>query len=134
MQAGGTQCRTLSRTIKREPPIPDIPGKWVHRDLFPYGRKSFGLFRCSKCGNAWSSAHARKDYRQACKKCDEYMHAWGFWLNDDKSRRHQDSLRTAVKLSEPHDKTRCEACMKGVCSTEKELVQHIIDYFKIDET
>ena len=99
------------------PPFEGIDGYWVARDDFR-GLKSFGLYRCKaaaeegECGNKWSSAHATKNYRQGCRKCEALSQPWLLWYNT--SSKARDTNPNDKKI--PHDRKRCEACALGVCT------------------
>eukprot|EP00955_Chlamydomonas_euryale_P054789 355943-Chlamydomonas_euryale.AAC.8 len=64
----------------------DQPGHWVERKKFK-GHKSFGYFRCGKCRKGWMSAHAFKQYRQDCNRCESALLPIFMWVNE----RHDDS-------------------------------------------
>jgi hypothetical protein len=85
-------------------------GKWEDRELSDVF-KSFGFFKCS-CEKAWYSAHAFKKYKQACKRCNNFIFALYLWKNNSKGRKSND--RDDV-LQGSHPKELCEACMKGIC-------------------
>ena len=93
-----------------DPPFPGIQGKWVSRDEF-HGRSGFSRYECDDCGNRWGSARGMKRFRQACKRCEEWMHPVCMWQNPKDgvpSTREHDT-------TDPHDFERCEACARGQC-------------------
>ena len=98
------------------PSVPKDPvntsGQWVSSSNFS-GRKSFGYFECGKCGGrGWVSAHAYKQFKQACTQCHRYSLPVYMWVN----------LEVRAKSvgrgddEKPHLKHLCEACKLGVCS------------------
>ena len=98
------------------PPPLNSPGYWVIRDDFN-DRKSFGYFRC-KCGKWWQSAHAFPNLKQSCQRCEKWSLPELLWHNVDdhcrpRERQEQDDG--------PHDRQRCEACRKGVCTNRSRL-------------
>ena len=98
------------------PPFPGASGEWVLREDFP-GTKSFGRFKCTKCGKKWTSAHAFKDFAQGCQSCETKSLPVCLWLNDD-SVPHGDSSSDESDDDEPdlpHDRGRCDACKAGRC-------------------
>ena len=99
------------------PPIAGISGEWVPTDEFE-GRKSFGLFRCDDCkpNRRWRSAHAFPEYTQDCQGCDEEVHPYLMWENDENNHSSSNDRRDASKP--PHDRERCEACRLGVCDAQ----------------
>lgn len=90
------------------PPV-DTPGKWLPRSVCTMN-KSFGWFLCD-CGNKWTSAHAHRRYKQACRDCEEYRLPDYMWLNEPTS---EPSARARI-VDTPHDQGRCEACKAGRC-------------------
>ena len=93
-----------------EPPFTGAAGYWMSRENYS-GRKSFGWFCCPACSNRWSSAHAWRDYRQGCRRCEEESHPCCLWMNTE---RHDSRFRHDDD-DKPHDVERCEACRQGVC-------------------
>ena len=95
---------------KLKPPV-DSPGQWVLRKEFQ-GRKSFGAFQCVKCTKIWTSAHAYKNFKQGCQRCELEGLPVFMWVNKGKRDYY------AVSDDEekpPHDSERCEACRAGEC-------------------
>jgi len=88
-------------------------GKWVERSEFN-GKKSFGYFECDGCsGKSWVTAHAFKQYKQACKSCNQYSLAVYMWVNLE--RRESRGGRDEEEGKPPHLRHLCEACKLGVC-------------------
>src|ERR1700756_1498409 len=87
----------------------DSAGEWIERDKF-LGRKSFGMYECEKCHKTWLSAHAFKDCKQGCQKCEIMVLPTFMWKNIDTF-----YVRTIKADASPHDSARCEACKKGIC-------------------
>jgi hypothetical protein len=109
-----------SHQAAKMPPVVDIanlkapveaPGRWVLRDEFP-GRKSFGCFECKRCRVYWTSAHAQKQYLQACKRCNTWALATYMWVNDERNFERRDCHKNRDR---PHDSDRCMACRVGEC-------------------
>ena len=101
-------------------PFPDADGYWVSLADFP-GRKSFGLFRCAgkKCHKVWSSAHALKEFEQACQRCERYTLPYAMWHNNSSDEpRERKGVTDDEKAA--HDRARCRACAAGVCTVDLE--------------
>jgi len=105
------------------PPFEGMDGYWVEREHFP-GVKSFGLFRCEnqnkkgkRCSKVWSSAHAQTDFGQGCQKCEAFSKPWLMWWNMDKPKKHDKKNPDDERAA--HDRDRCEACRKGVCTIDQ---------------
>ncbi|GAX84636.1 hypothetical protein CEUSTIGMA_g12057.t1 [Chlamydomonas eustigma] len=102
---------------KLDPPLESAEGYWVQRKDFE-GRKSFGVFQCAQCSRRWYSAHAFKEYKQGCQRCDRYYLPIAMWVNtgdrdsDDDDNGFGDDEKDDAG---PHDSERCEACKAGVC-------------------
>jgi len=94
------------------PPFPSAQGAWVPR-LKCQQQKSFGWFWCSECGKTWTSAHAFREFRQACQKCETFSLACCLWQNDVGAPKRQTEPEDDPEL--PHDKQRCEGCQLGCC-------------------
>jgi hypothetical protein len=99
------------------PFLPDDPvstrGQWVDRKKF-WGNKSFGYFVCQECdGRSWVSAHAYKQYKQACTQCNRYVLATYMWMNLE--HRGKTSMGGRGEDDKPHIEHLCEACKLGVC-------------------
>ena len=94
------------------PPHEDIEGYWVQTSDFE-GQKSFGRFQCKKCKKQWGSAHAFRDYKQGCQRCETKSFPCCLWVNtgDNNERQERDDDNDG-----PHDSKRCEACRHGRCS------------------
>jgi hypothetical protein len=93
----------------------ELEGHWVKSEAF-HGDKSFGHFVCRHCSKKWQSAHAFKMYEQGCKKCDTMSLPCCLWANSECDRR--DSGESDYENREkraPHDQSRCEACLDGLC-------------------
>jgi len=101
----------ISDDVSYDAPIENLNGKWIRREAFQ-GRKSFGKYQCSSCGNKWSSAHAFKEYGQQCRNCKNraYQKPIWMWMN------HGDKQEKPIENTEkPHDIERCQACLRGKC-------------------
>lgn len=105
----GGQRSVLS--IESIPPFPDAVGVWVERDQF-HGRKSFGWFQCIGCTKTWQSAHAFKEYKQGCQKCEKYSLPTFLWENQAAKMGKDQQV---AKTEAPHDRARCQACQYGEC-------------------
>jgi hypothetical protein len=100
--------------MPQKPPFEGAVGAWVKRREYE-GVKSFGLFTCHRCSKhkTWQSAHAFKNYRQGCKKCNKKWLPIFLWKNDDTMRKNGENMQ---EKRPPHDSRRCEACKLGLCS------------------
>jgi len=94
-----------------DPPV-DGPGEWVPTERFE-GSKSFGYFSCG-CGRSWVSAHTHRAYRQGCKGCEVESRPYLMWQNHDDGRTRE--RRDPEDSQAEHDRSRCEACRRGVCT------------------
>lgn len=97
----------------------DEPGSWVSREILRKRKteyKSFGIYECSKGCSVWVSAHSQINYKQACKKCEEYSYPRFMWVNDKKRSNEEEKNVRKQDKDKPHDKTRCEACQRGKCT------------------
>lgn len=97
------------------PPKPKNPvdtrGYWQERKKFP-GDKSFGYFACNACdGSNWVSAHAFKNFKQACKKCNHFTLPVYLWVNLATKR----NVFGVDEEKKPHKSELCEACARGIC-------------------
>ena len=59
------------------------------------------------------SAHAFKQYKQACKKCKGYSLPVYLWVNQ--ATRKSSGNRDDDSDKKPHKSALCEACKRGVC-------------------
>ncbi len=91
-------------------PFEGIDGYWVYRSDCNK-QKSFGYYECSKCYGKWTSAHAQKDYKQACKSCNFYSLPLYMWENEYPF----GHIKINRDDDKPHLSQLCEACHKGVC-------------------
>lgn len=100
---------------KFPPPPVCTRGYWQRRQDFQ-GNKSFGYFICHSCNKqrGWISAHAFRNYKQGCQKCEKYTLPTYLWVNLDNNNRSRSPQAKEV----PHDYTRCNACKAGVCQAE----------------
>jgi hypothetical protein len=92
------------------PPYEDIEGQWVQRKDCTK-QKSFGYYECKICHGIWKSAHAQKNYRQACKPCNSYYFPFYMWENENLPGQRN----KIIDDDKPHMKDLCEACKKGKC-------------------
>lgn len=100
------------KSARRPPPFAGAVGSWVKRSEFD-GLKGFGIFKCYRCAasRTWASAHAHRDFHQACKKCNKECLPKRLWKT------HVPRInKGVVHRKRPHDSSRCEACKLGVCS------------------
>jgi Zinc-binding domain len=104
---------------ERDWPAAPVPtaGKWVSRKQFQW-EKSFGYFQCWQCSHVWTSAHAFKKYKQACKRCGgrNYVLPRFMWENQNSS---EDDEPRRADPDKPHVWELCEACKRGVCKMRK---------------
>lgn len=101
---------------KVKKPFPNANGKWIRLKKFDQ-HKSFGFFECLPCKKHWTTAHARTEYRQGCKKCNREYYPRYMWKNNsDTDSSSDDGIR---KDRKPHDSKRCEACRKGMCISDE---------------
>ena len=100
------------------PPIPGLSGRWIEAP--GSYMKAFGHFVCTKknCGAYWSSAHARSDMKQACKKCNTYVKPCCMWCNNAHNTRN---ARERSAEDPPHRADLCEACRKGSPCTSADI-------------
>tara|TARA_B100001057_G_scaffold464042_1_gene518811 strand:- start:1433 stop:1810 length:378 start_codon:yes stop_codon:yes gene_type:complete len=104
---------------QQRPPFLDAVGYWVNREHFP-GVKSFGIYDCQakNCSKRWTSAHAHKEFRQGCQKCEHFSLPWRMWYN---SAAFANKSRTPPNRDDEaaaHDRLRCAACAAGVCTVD----------------
>ena len=107
--------KNLRRVAELKPPV-DTPGAWVLFEDFT-GRKSFGMFQCT-CRREWSSAHAFREFRLGCQRCEAMTWPWAMWKNEPRPREEEEegggseegSVSTeSVSTEGSHDVDRCEA-------------------------
>ena len=114
-QAPGPNGRSKggAALVHQEPPFEGATGVWVLATDFA-GDKSFGRFECDDaCAHVWGSAHAYKQFKQACRNCEEWHKPYCMWQNET-----ADGKARQGKSSSPHDKKRCEACRLGRCKSQ----------------
>eukprot|EP01068_Selenidium_serpulae_P002485 Selendium_serpulae@DN2491_c0_g1_i1.p1 len=99
------------------PPFPDAQGAWVLLEDFE-GEKSFGWFKCNaRCNAKWISAHAQREFRQGCKRCNIYRYPTWLWVNNPTYERDfDDDDGEKQDKRKPHLSHLCEACKKGKCN------------------
>jgi hypothetical protein len=88
-------------------------GEWVERSEFSR-RKSFGYFTCNNgscSGKTLVSAHAFRQYKQACTSCKPYTFPTYLWVNLEERK----EARVKGDEEKPHCRRLCEACKLGVC-------------------
>jgi len=110
---GGRNDRRSSRRQRSHEhlaPHEEIEGYWVRAQTFKAG-KSFGRYQCPNCKKQWGSAHAFREFKQGCKRCEMKSFPCCLWVNTDEN--HHDTGSDDEKG--PHDSARCEACRKGKC-------------------
>ena len=108
----------MSRQHYIPPPDPPIEssGHWALREEF-FGHKSFGYFVCSICaGSNWISAHAFKNFKQGCKRCNIYCLPVYMWVNEESRDKFDDDDEDSKK--KPHKTELCEACRLGKCKNQ----------------
>ena len=115
--SSGTAKRLTDQNHCHNSPFENVFGEWVSRLNF-VGRKSFGQFECSKCGNSWSSAHAYSQFTQGCKQCEYNELPCCLWQNDPAVKRLGVFAEEGDTVK-PHHASRCEACKRGVCDANK---------------
>lgn len=103
----GDGGKNIDELTRLKPPFEGLEGRWVHRRDFE-GIKSFGVFHC-ECGNTWSSAHARREYRQGCQSCEKMWLPRYMWVNTGERQERDDE---GDDDRPPHDQERCEACRR----------------------
>lgn len=67
------------------------------------GRKSFGHFECpnSVSGDLTRvPAHAQRNFKQGCKRCENFSHARFLWQNEEEEERRD---RNETRTGPPHD-------------------------------
>jgi hypothetical protein len=79
-------------------------GQWMPNINTKYNIKSFGVYQCS-CSRIWGSAHARSNYKQACKKCGKFNFPVLLWKDDHKK------IKQIGGNTKEHETFLCEFCI-----------------------